>query len=86
MNHNNFHFTQIPGKTNDVIFLKSPTTIFLGHFRSFLPDVNFFQKIQLSHETIYRPPTSCYVSGKTDEPIPRKRTDRRKDGWTDPFL
>ena len=32
MNHKNFHFTQIPEKTNDVIFLKSPKTMFLGHF------------------------------------------------------
>ena len=31
MNHKNFHFTQIPDKTNDMIFLKSPRTIF-GHF------------------------------------------------------
>ena len=28
MNHRNFHFTQIPDKTNDGIFLKSPETIF----------------------------------------------------------
>ena len=28
MNHKNFHFTQIPDKTNDMIFLKSPKTIF----------------------------------------------------------
>ena len=30
INHKNFHFTQIPDKTNDVIFLKSPKTMFLG--------------------------------------------------------
>ena len=86
MNNNNFHFTQIPDKTNDKIFLKSPKTMFLGHFRSFLPDGDFFQKIHLSHTTIYGPLTSCYVSEKTNEPIPRKRTYRRKDGWTDPIL
>ena len=28
MNHRNFHFTQIPDKTNNVIFLKSPETMF----------------------------------------------------------
>ena len=28
MNHKNFHFTQIPDKTNDGIFLKSPETMF----------------------------------------------------------
>ena len=32
MDHNNFHFTQIPDKTIDVIFLKSPKTMFLRHF------------------------------------------------------
>ena len=32
MNRKNFHFTQIPDETNDVIFLKSPETIFLDHF------------------------------------------------------
>ena len=45
MNHKNFHFTQIPDKTNDMIFLKSPKTMFLGHFdhfQSFLPDGDFF--------------------------------------------
>ena len=35
MNHKNFDFTQIPDKTNDVIFLKSPKTMFLGHFWTF---------------------------------------------------
>ena len=29
MNYKNFHFTQIPDKTNDVMFLKSPN----GHFQ-----------------------------------------------------
>ena len=59
MNHKNFDFTQIPGKTNDIIFLKSPKTMFLGHFWAFLPDRNFSQKIQLSHTTIYGPLTLC---------------------------
>ena len=45
MNRNNFHLTQIPHKTNEVIFLKSPKAMFLGHFRSFLPNGEFFQKI-----------------------------------------
>ena len=35
MNHKNFHFTQIPDKTNDVIFLKCPKTMFLGRFDHF---------------------------------------------------
>ena len=36
MNHNNFHLTQIRGKTNDVIFLNSPKTLLLDHFGPFL--------------------------------------------------
>ena len=36
MNRKNFCFTQIPDKTNDVIFLKSSKTLFLGHFWTFL--------------------------------------------------
>ena len=59
MNHENFDFTQIPGKTNDMIFLKSPKTMFFGHVWPFLPDRDFFQKIQLPHTTIYGPLTLC---------------------------
>ena len=36
MNHKNFHVTKIPDKTNDVIFLKSPKGMFLGHFWPFV--------------------------------------------------
>ena len=57
INQKNFAFIQIPDKPNDMIFLKSPKTMFLGHFWSFLPDGFFFQKIQLSHTTIYGPLT-----------------------------
>ena len=84
MNHKNFHFTQIPDKTNDVIFLKSPKTMFLGHFWPFLVIFarwGFFPKNPaLSHTTIYGPLTPCQVSEKTNEPILRKLTDRWKDG------
>ena len=59
MNHKNFDFTQIPEKNNDMFFLKSPKTMFFGHFWPFLPDRDFFQKIQLSHTTIYEPLTLC---------------------------
>ena len=83
MNHKNVHFTQIPNKTNDIIFLKNPKNMFLGHFWSFLPDGDFFQKIWLSHTTIYGPLTPCCVSEKTNEPIPRKPMDRWKDGQND---
>ena len=90
MNHKNFHLTQILDKTNDLIFLQSPKTLFLCHFWPFLvilPDRDFLQKIQLSHTSIYGPLTACWVSQKTNEPIPRKllnrRKDTRKDGWKD---
>ena len=63
MNHKNFHFTQIPDKTNDAIFLKSPKTMFWGHFWQFLVIFawwGFFPKnLALSHTTIYRPLTPC---------------------------
>ena len=56
LKNHNFHFTQIPDKTNDMIFLKSPKTMFLGHFWSFLPDGDFFQKIRLCHTQLYMGP------------------------------
>ena len=56
MNHNNFHFTQIPDKTNDMIFLKSPKNHVLGPF---LTDGDFFQEIQLCYTTIYGLLTLC---------------------------
>ena len=52
MNHKNFHFTQIPGKTNDVIFLKVQKPCFWAIF-DHLPIADFFQKIWLSHITRY---------------------------------
>ena len=36
MNQKNFRFTQIPDKTKDMISLKSPKTLFWGHFWPFL--------------------------------------------------
>ena len=56
MNYKNFHFTWIPNKANDVIFLKSPKTMLLGHFWPFSPDRGFFQKIQLCHTQLYMGP------------------------------
>ena len=50
MNHKNFDFTQIPDKTNDAIFLKSPKTMFLGHFDHFYLMGIFFQ---LCHIQLY---------------------------------
>ena len=55
-NHKNFDFTQIPDKTKDMIFLKSPKTMFLGHFLPFLPDGDFFQITSgVTHNYIWTP-------------------------------
>ena len=95
MNHKNFHFTQIPDKTNNVIFLKSPKAMFLGHFLTIFALWGFFpKKIRLSHATIYGPLTSCKISkknkNKKNELISRKLMNRRKggqkEGQTDPIL
>ena len=59
MNHKNYRFTQIPDKTKGEIFLKSPKTLFLGHFWPFLVIFTlwgFFPKNSaLSHATINSP-------------------------------
>ena len=51
MNHKNFHFTQIPDKTNDVTFLKFwpfwPPWPFFTIFGHFCPMGMFFKKILL---------------------------------------
>ena len=46
MNRKNFHFTQIPDTTNDVIFLKSSK----DHFWLFLPNGDLF------HTQLYMDP------------------------------
>ena len=56
MNHKNFRFMQIPDKTNDMIFLKSPKTLFWDIFARWA----FFPKNRaLSHTTLYGPVTPC---------------------------
>ena len=82
MNLKNFHLTQIPDKTNEMIFLKSQKTLFwviFDHSWSFLPNRDVFRKVQLTHITTDGPLTACWVSEKNDEPIPKKRTYRWKD-------
>ena len=61
----NFYFTEIPDKSYDAIFLKSPKTKFLGHFWSFLPDRDFFQKIWCHMQLkIYRKKSSSILLRK----------------------
>ena len=53
----NFHFTQIPDKTNDMIFLKRNV---FGPFLTILARWGFFPKnLALSHTTIYGPLVPC---------------------------
>ena len=61
MNHKNFSFTQIPDKTNDMIFLKSPKTLFLGHFWPFFGHfgpmgISLKKNLALSHTQLYKGP------------------------------
>ena len=59
INQKNFPFIQIPDKHNDVIFLKSPKTMFLGHFWQFLVIFawwRFFPKKSDCHTQLYMGP------------------------------
>ena len=69
--HKNFRFTPIPDKTNDMIFLKSPKTLFLDHFGHFCPMGIFSKK---SGSVIH-----AKFQKKTNEPLLRKLSDIRKD-------
>ena len=82
MNHKNFHITQIQDKANDMIFLKSPKTMFLSHFWLFLVIfawLGFFPKNSAVTYNYIWAPNSMLSFRKTNEPIPRKLTDKRKD-------
>ena len=75
-NHKTLHFRSFLAKTNDSILRKGPKTLFLGLFGPFFA---IFQKMRifpknpaLSLLSIYGPLTSCKISEKTNEPIPRK--------------
>ena len=82
MNNKNFHFTQIPDKINDMIFLKSPKIMFLGHFGPFLPNADVFQKIQLCHTQLYMAPNIKLSLRKNIRANPKK-TYRQTEGVTD---
>ena len=59
MNHKNFRFTQIPGKTNNMILLKVQEPCFgaiFDHFLSFLLNGDFFQKSRLCQTQLYMRP------------------------------
>ena len=86
MNYKNFHFTKIPDKTNDVVFLKSPKTMFLGHFLPFLVIFSwrgffFPKKIQLCHTQIYMGKFVKFQKKLMRQS--RENLRRRKDGLKD---
>ena len=81
INHKNFHFTQIPDKTNDMIFLKSPKPCFWAIFDHSLPDGNFFQKIRLCHTQLYMDPLH-HVNFQKNL-MSQSRENLRTDGRTD---
>ena len=88
MNHKNFHLTQIPDKTNDMIFLKKskshvfdPFLTIFGHFHP----MGIFSKKSgpVTYNYIWAP--NSMLSFRK-EPIPRKLTNRRRDGQTHPIF
>ena len=83
MNHKNFYFTQIPNKTNDVIFLKSPNTMFFGNFRPFLvvfAGWGFFPKnLAVTHNHIWAPKTM--LSFRKNSWVNSEKTYRQMKGW-----
>ena len=70
-----FHFAQTPDKTNDMIFLKSPKTMFLGHFWPFSA---------VTHNYIWAPNTMLSFRKKLMSQFwENVRTDGTTDGRTD---
>ena len=69
-----FHFAQTPDKTNDMIFLKSPKTMFLGHFWPFSA---------VTHNYIWAPNTMLSFRKKLMSQFwENLRTDGRTEGQT----
>ena len=62
MNDKNFCFTQLPDKTNDIVFLRSPKTLFwtgFDHFWSFLPNGEFSKRYDSVTDNYIRTLTPC---------------------------
>ena len=77
----NVPFTQIPDKAYDMIFLKSPKTLFLYHFWQFL--VIF---AQVTPNFIWAPNTmlSFRKNWRANSDKTYRQTERRMDGWRTP--
>ena len=95
-NIKNFHYRTNSLKINDTIFqyLKNPVFApFLVHFPNFWGKKSFLENLALSYTNSYGFLASCQNLEKTNDTIPRKRTDWWKDGrkdgraegWTDPI-
>ena len=77
MKHKNFHFTQIPGRNNDVIFLKSSKTMFLDNFWPFLPYEDSFQKnFAVTQNYIWAPNIMLNFKKK------KKKSQSQENFWT----
>ena len=79
--HNNFHFTLIPDKTNDLIFLKCPKNLVFGPFWPFL--TSFFSKksCSVTCNWIWTPNTILSFRKKQMSQFwENLRTDYRTDG------
>ena len=82
MNHNNFRFARIPDKNNNVIFLKSPKTLFFGYFWPFLGHfcpMGLFSKRSgpVTHNFIWAPNTMLSFKKKL---MSQFRENLRTDG------
>ena len=70
------HFRRFSAKTNDRILKYNQKGPFLDHFGPFLPNLGqtrvFPKNRALSLLSIHGPLTSCKISERTNDPIPRK--------------
>ena len=78
MNHKNFDFTQIPGKINDAIFLKSPKTMFWAIFDHFYLMGIFFKKSSC-HTQLYMGP---YYYAKFQKKLMSQSQENLPADWT----
>ena len=88
MNHKNFHLTQISDKSNDIIFLKSPKTMFFGpvltifgHFC--LVEISSKKSSSVTHNYIWALKTMLRFRKKLmSQSQENLWTDERTDGQT----
>ena len=79
-----FHYGTISIKINDKIFQYIQKALFLAHFQPIFPIFGakkfFLENPALSRTTSYGFPAAYQNLEKTNDTIPRKLSDRRKDG------